>query len=259
MPLIDTHTLPQGERLPGWKDHSFSTEKMTFAHYDFTAGARIHEHAHPAEEVWTVLEGELEVTVGGDTIVARPGLVAIVPPHTAHSVRAITDGKAIVTDSPVRKDLGGGGRGVIAVDFDTPVTLPRTQAESLRYIEIPFTLRNWGKTKVVVKQLKIEAAIASMLPPATSTQIPADEMETYCVLDPNERRGEKVAFTELTPQRVEEVRSGDAVFYIKGVVLYDDAFGDRQHRTFCSVYDRDAFDHRGGFVLTPKPGYNYGT
>ena len=60
--------------MPGWKDRTFSTERMTFAHYTFTAGATIHEHCHSNEEVWTVLEGELQVTVGGETLVdARPG------------------------------------------------------------------------------------------------------------------------------------------------------------------------------------------
>jgi len=32
---------------------------MTFAHYDFKRGASIHEHFHPQEEVYEVIEGEL--------------------------------------------------------------------------------------------------------------------------------------------------------------------------------------------------------
>jgi quercetin dioxygenase-like cupin family protein len=78
---------------------------MTFGHWQFAAGASIHEHAHPQEEVWEVVEGELEVTVDGVTAVARPGVVAIVPPNARHSVRALSDGKAIVVDHPVRPDL----------------------------------------------------------------------------------------------------------------------------------------------------------
>ena len=35
---------------------------MTFAHYDFTRGSSIHEHFHAEEEVYKVIEGELEVT-----------------------------------------------------------------------------------------------------------------------------------------------------------------------------------------------------
>ena len=55
---------------------------MTFAHYEFDAGSTIHEHHHEQEEVWNVIEGELEVTVDGVAQVAGPGMVAIVPPNT---------------------------------------------------------------------------------------------------------------------------------------------------------------------------------
>jgi len=94
---------------------------MTFAHFDFDAGSKIHEHCHSNEEVWTVLEGELEVTIGAERIVVTPGLVAVVPPFVAHSVRAITDGKVIVTDFPVRLDPSGGRRAVVNVYFDEPL------------------------------------------------------------------------------------------------------------------------------------------
>jgi quercetin dioxygenase-like cupin family protein len=36
---------------------------MTFAHYDFKRGSFIHEHFHPQEEVYEVIEGELELTL----------------------------------------------------------------------------------------------------------------------------------------------------------------------------------------------------
>ena len=74
---------------------------MTFGHYVFEAGSTIHEHSHANEEVWNVIEGQLEVTIGGKTQVAGPGFVAIVPPDTLHFVRAITDGRAIVVDYPI--------------------------------------------------------------------------------------------------------------------------------------------------------------
>lgn len=35
------------------------TAAMTFAHYDFARGASIHEHSHPEEEVYEVIEGGL--------------------------------------------------------------------------------------------------------------------------------------------------------------------------------------------------------
>ncbi len=78
---------------------------MTFAHYDFARGSSIHEHFHPEEEVYEVVEGELEVTVDGAVQIARAGLVAIVPANVRHSVKALTDGKVIIVDCPIRHDF----------------------------------------------------------------------------------------------------------------------------------------------------------
>jgi quercetin dioxygenase-like cupin family protein len=105
MPIIDTGTLRIIERLPGWRGRYFHSPNMTFAHYDFDAGSSIHEHYHPQEEVWEVIEGELELTIEGVAAIARPGRVAIVPPNVRHSVKAITSGRAIIVDYPLRRDF----------------------------------------------------------------------------------------------------------------------------------------------------------
>jgi quercetin dioxygenase-like cupin family protein len=102
MPFIDTRKLKVTERLPGWVGRYFHSPSMTFAHYDFVRGSSIHEHFHPQEEVYEVTEGELEVTVDGVTQIVRPGLVAIVPGNVPHSVKALTDGHAIIVDYPLR-------------------------------------------------------------------------------------------------------------------------------------------------------------
>ncbi len=80
---------------------------MTFAHYDFTRGASIHEHFHPQEEVYEVTEGELEVTIDGVARIVQAGLVVIVPGNARHSVKAVTDGRVIVVDYPRRPEFAG--------------------------------------------------------------------------------------------------------------------------------------------------------
>jgi unsaturated pyranuronate lyase len=105
MPFIDTAKLNVVERRPGWKGRYFDSESMTFGHYVFETAASIHEHSHLNEEVWNVIDGELEVTIAGETIVAGPGFVAIVPPDTLHSVRALSAGRAIVVDYPLRAEI----------------------------------------------------------------------------------------------------------------------------------------------------------
>ena len=107
MPFIDTTQLKVKEPLPGWKGRFFHSQNMTFGYYSVTAGASIHEHAHPNEEVWHVIAGELQVTIGGQTHLAGPGSVAVVPPNTMHSVKAVSDGRSIVVDYPLRHSVGG--------------------------------------------------------------------------------------------------------------------------------------------------------
>jgi quercetin dioxygenase-like cupin family protein len=105
--FIDTSRLDVKEPREGWKGRFFHSENMTFAYYTVEAGASIHEHAHPNDEVWNVIEGDLEVTVDGETHVAGPGCAAVVPPDTPHSVKALTDARAIVVDHPPRESIGG--------------------------------------------------------------------------------------------------------------------------------------------------------
>jgi hypothetical protein len=51
MTFIDTRKLPVVERKPGWHGRYFNSSSMTFGHYVFDAGATIHTHDHPEEEV----------------------------------------------------------------------------------------------------------------------------------------------------------------------------------------------------------------
>jgi quercetin dioxygenase-like cupin family protein len=105
MPFVDTDALKVVERLPGWRGRYFHSASMTFAHYEFAAGSSIHEHTHPKEEVYEVIEGEVEVTIEGRSQIAKPGLVAIVPANSRHSVRALTNGRPIVIDHPARPNF----------------------------------------------------------------------------------------------------------------------------------------------------------
>lgn len=56
-----------------------------------------------------MIEGELEPTIDGMKQVARPGLGGIVPSNVRPSVRALTDGRAIIVDYPLRRDMGARG------------------------------------------------------------------------------------------------------------------------------------------------------
>jgi quercetin dioxygenase-like cupin family protein len=101
MAFIDTDKLAIVERKPGWRGRYFHSPSMTFAHYEFDAGASIHAHSHIQEEVWHVLEANW--TSRSEAKRAAPGFVAIVPSDTPHTVMAVSNGRATVVDYPLRE------------------------------------------------------------------------------------------------------------------------------------------------------------
>lgn len=102
MNFIDTRELPVVVRKPGWRGRFFDSPNMSFVQYEFDAGASIHEHVHPQEEVWQIVEGELDITIAGVTQRAGPGYVGIVSGNTRHSVVALTAGRVFIVDYPLR-------------------------------------------------------------------------------------------------------------------------------------------------------------
>ncbi|HTJ43416.1 MAG TPA: cupin domain-containing protein [Kofleriaceae bacterium] len=100
-----------GRPLRGWTGHFFHSANMTFAIWELDAGALpLHEHHHPNEEVWNIVDGEIALTIGGVEQILTRGMAAIVPPSTPHSARPLGAARVIVTDFPVRHDLPGVGR-----------------------------------------------------------------------------------------------------------------------------------------------------
>jgi quercetin dioxygenase-like cupin family protein len=105
--FVEVEGLPVLEPRPGWRGRFFHSAHMTFAYYSIAAGAAVHVHSHEAEEVWNVLEGELEVSLAATTKVIHAGHAVIVPAGEAHSVRALGPCRVIVVDHPVRTSVGG--------------------------------------------------------------------------------------------------------------------------------------------------------
>src|ERR687891_243785 len=103
MTFIDTSDLPAREPREGWRGRLFHSQNMSFAYYEVSAGAWIHEHHHPNEEVWNFIDGRFEVSLDGQTHVAEPGCAAVVPPNAPHAIKALTEGRALVVDYPVRR------------------------------------------------------------------------------------------------------------------------------------------------------------
>ena len=80
MAFVDPGSLDVREPRPGWRGRFFHSAHMTFAYYDIAAGADVHEHSHPNEEVWHVVDGALEMRLGGETRIVGAGEAASCPP-----------------------------------------------------------------------------------------------------------------------------------------------------------------------------------
>lgn len=104
MTYIDLNDLDQRERFPGFHGRFVHSDSMTFAHWRVDAGAALPAHAHPHEQVAHILDGEFEFTIGGETRVLRPGMMAIIPSNVPHSGRALTACHIVDVFYPVRED-----------------------------------------------------------------------------------------------------------------------------------------------------------
>jgi mannose-6-phosphate isomerase-like protein (cupin superfamily) len=108
MPFVRPPDMVAAEPLPGWSGRFLHSATMTFAHYDIAADAApLHEHQHEQEEVWHIVEGRVALTIAGEEQVLDAGCIAVVPPHTPHSVRPISACRAIIADYPLRPNLPG--------------------------------------------------------------------------------------------------------------------------------------------------------
>lgn len=60
----------------------------TLTLFAFDAGQGLSEHTAPYDATVQVLDGEGELTIGGETVVARAGDLVIMPAHVPHAVQA---------------------------------------------------------------------------------------------------------------------------------------------------------------------------
>ena len=104
MPFIQIDELGEKEIAPGFRARMVHAEHMTVAHWTITQGSSLPEHSHPHEQYSIVSEGRFELTVGDETAVLSPGLVALIPGDVPHSGTALTDCRIIDIFHPVRED-----------------------------------------------------------------------------------------------------------------------------------------------------------
>ncbi len=101
---VSLQYLEPKELIPGFHGRFVHTEQATLVFWEIEAGAVLPEHSHFHEQTTCVMEGQFELTIAGETGVYAPGVVAVIPSHTVHSGRALTNCKVLDVFCPVREE-----------------------------------------------------------------------------------------------------------------------------------------------------------
>ncbi len=101
----DPAKRPHKQLLPGVRIRTFWGDRVLLSLVELTPHAEVPTHTHPHEQAGMVLEGEAEMTVGGETRHLKPGDIYVVPSDVVHAVKN-GDRQARFLDvfSPVREE-----------------------------------------------------------------------------------------------------------------------------------------------------------
>ncbi len=104
MPFLDLSDVASQELLPGFHGKMVHSENMTVAYWNVQEGAVLPEHQHVHEQIMSLLEGNFEFTLHGETLELEPGAVVVIPANVPHSGRALTECIIMDSFSPARDD-----------------------------------------------------------------------------------------------------------------------------------------------------------
>ncbi len=104
MAFIQYNEIAEREVIPGFFARFIHSDHMTLASWRIEAGSILKLHSHPHEQVTLVIEGELELTMEGETRRLVPGVAAVIPANVPHVGLAVSNCKAIDVFYPVREE-----------------------------------------------------------------------------------------------------------------------------------------------------------
>lgn len=96
--------MPGKEFLPGFTGRFIHGAQTTLSFVEIKKGSQLPEHHHMHEQITHILEGELEMIIGGEKFLFTAGSVHVIPSNMPHSAKAITDCRVIDAFSPARDD-----------------------------------------------------------------------------------------------------------------------------------------------------------
>ena len=73
------------------------TKGATLTLFAFGAGQELSEHTAPFDAFVQVLDGTVELTIGGQPVLARAGETVLMPANVSHAVRAVEPFKMLLS------------------------------------------------------------------------------------------------------------------------------------------------------------------
>ncbi len=89
---------------PGITGHYVHGEKSTFGYIELKKGSQVPMHSHINEQITYIIEGQLDMMIGGIPCSLTAGMYHIIPSNVLHSAVAATDCKVIDAFAPARED-----------------------------------------------------------------------------------------------------------------------------------------------------------
>ena len=103
--FVDKEQCSRHAIFPGVEIFTTAGEKIMLSLVEFEAGAVVEEHSHPHEQAGMVVQGEFDMTIGGETRRLKVGDSYVIPGGVEHRVDCL-DGWALALDifSPPREE-----------------------------------------------------------------------------------------------------------------------------------------------------------
>ena len=98
-------SLTANSLAPGVDIKALTGDKMSMVVFYISPEADIPEHSHPHEQIGTVLKGSLELIIGDEKKVVKPGDAWCIPSDVVHRGRCLEEAAEVLECfSPPRED-----------------------------------------------------------------------------------------------------------------------------------------------------------
>ena len=102
------------ELVPGVRTRTFWGENMLLSMVEIDANSEVPAHTHPHEQAGVLVEGEMEMGIGGEVKVLKPGDLYVIPGNVEHYARCVKSSSTRrYRPHPHASQLDSGSTGVL--------------------------------------------------------------------------------------------------------------------------------------------------